>query len=94
MGENSKVRRRTHSRRYWTPSYAGLRPDEMRQQLDDFCRRRVFHEEERQYAPTVELFGRWLRNGGFNLLVDGHLGDELEERRQVEKTRYMLSRMK
>ena len=65
--------------------YAGLRPDEMRQQLDDFCRRRVFHEEERQYAPTVELFGRWLRNGGFNLLVDGHLGDELEERRQVEE---------
>ena len=65
--------------------YAPLRADEMGQELDDFCRRGIFKEEDGQYWPTVELFGRWLRNGGFALLVDSHLGDELEEKRRVEE---------
>ena len=65
--------------------YAGLRADDLRHQLDDFCRRVVFKEEERQYSPRVELFGRWLQDGGFARLVDGHLGDELEEKRQLEE---------
>ena len=55
----------------------------MGHELDDFCRRGVFKEEEGQYWPTVELFGRWLRDGGFARLVDGHLGDELEEKRRL-----------
>ena len=57
----------------------------MRHQLDDFCRRTVFEEEDRQYSPNVVLFGRWLRDGGFAQLVDGHVGDELEEKRQREE---------
>ena len=65
--------------------YAHLRSDEMVHELDDFCRRGVFGEEEGQYWPTVELFGRWLRDGGFTRLVDGHLGDELEEKRRLEE---------
>ena len=65
--------------------YAHLRADEMGHELDDFCRRGVFKEEEGQYWPTVELFGRWLRDGGFARLVDGHLGDELEEKRRLEE---------
>ena len=65
--------------------YAHLRPDEMGYELDDFCRRRVFREEDGQYSPKVDLFGRWLRDGGFARLVDGHLGDELEEKRRLEE---------
>ena len=65
--------------------YGHLRVDEMGHELDDFCRRGVFKEEEGQYLPTVELFGRWLRDGGFARLVDGHVGDELEERRRLEE---------
>ena len=65
--------------------YAQLRADEMRHELDDFCRRDVFKETEGQYSPTVELFGRWLRDGGFSRLVDGHIGDELEEKRRLEE---------
>ena len=61
--------------------YAGLPADEMGLELDDFCRRGVFREDAGEYSPTVELFGRWLWNGGFLRLVDGQLGDELEERR-------------
>ena len=60
-----------------------LRADEMGHELDDFCRRGVFKEEKGQYWPTVELFGRWFRDGGFARLVDGHLGDELEEKRRL-----------
>ena len=65
--------------------YAQLRADEMRHELDDFCRRDVFKEVEGQYSPTVELFGRWLRDGGFSRLVDGHIGDELGEKRRLEE---------
>ena len=65
--------------------YGPLQRDEMRHQLDDFCRRTVFEEEDRQYSPRVVLFGRWLRDGGFAQLVDGHIGDELEENRQREE---------
>ena len=72
--------------------YAHLRAEEMAHELDDFCRRGVFKEEEGQYTPTVELFSRWLRDGGFTRLVDGHLGDELEEkRRQEEDAAYVTS---
>ena len=65
--------------------YAHLRVDEMGHELDDFCRRGVFKEKEGEYVPKVELFGRWLREGGFTRLVDGHVGDELEEMRQIEE---------
>ena len=72
--------------------YGGLRVEEMVRELDDFCRRGVFKEDGGKYVPTVELFGRWLQDGGFALLVDGHLGDELEEKRQeVEDTAYIQS---
>ena len=65
--------------------YGQLRADEMGHELDDFCRRGVFKEEEGRYLPTIELFGRWLRDGGFAQLVDGHIGDELEQRRRLEE---------
>ena len=65
--------------------YAHLRSGEVGKELDDFRRRGVFKEDNGEYSPTVELFGRWLRNGGFALLVDGHLGDELEEKRRLEE---------
>ena len=65
--------------------HRGLRVDELRLELDDFCRRGVFKEEKGQYWPTVALFGRWLSNGGFSRLVDGRLGDELEEKQRQEE---------
>ena len=65
--------------------YGPLQRDELRHQLDDFCRRTVFEEEDRRYSPSVALFGRWLRDGGFAQLVDGHVGDELEEKRQRQE---------
>ena len=65
--------------------YTRLRGDEMGHELDDFCRRGVFKEEDGRYLPTVELFGQWLRGGGFARLVDGHLGDELEEKKRLEE---------
>ncbi len=72
--------------------HAHLRADELRHELDDFCRRGVFKEKEGNYLPTVDIFGRWLSDRGFALLVDGHLGDELEEkRRQDEDAAYVKS---
>ena len=65
--------------------YAHLQEDELRRELDDFCRRGVFKEKKGQYLPTVTLFDWWLQEGGFTRLVDGHLGDELEEKRQREE---------
>lgn len=64
-----------------------LRPDEVRPELDDFCRRRVFKEERGEYQPTVKLFARWLEEVGFAQLVEGYLGDELEEARRIEEDR-------
>ena len=71
-----EIERRLHSH---------LRADEMRRELDDFCRRAVFTEMGGQYFPKVELFGRWLLDGGFARLVDGNLGDELEDKRKLEE---------
>ena len=65
--------------------YASLRVEEMAKELDDFCGRGVFKEEEGEYWPAVKLFGRWLSDGGFTRLVDGHVGDELEEKRRKEE---------
>ena len=65
--------------------HAHLRADEMRHELDDFCRRGVFKEEEGEYSPTVKIFGRWLSDRGAALLVDSYLGDELEEKRQRDE---------
>lgn len=65
--------------------HGGLRPDELGLELDDFCRRGVFKEDAGKYSPTVVLFSRWLSDGGFARLVDGQLGDELEEKRRREE---------
>ena len=65
--------------------YTRLRADEMGHELEDFCRRGVFKEDDGQYVPTVEIFGRWLRDGGFARLVAGNVGDELEEKRRLEE---------
>lgn len=65
--------------------YGGLRVDDLGGELDDLCRRGVFREEAGQYWPAVGLFGRWLSNGGFLRLVDGQVGDQLEEKRQRDE---------
>ena len=65
--------------------YGGLRNDHLRHELDDLCRRGVFREDAGRYWPAVELFGSWLCNGGFLRLVDGQLGDQLEEKRQRDE---------
>ena len=65
--------------------YGGLRVDDMGVELDDLCRRGVFREDGGQYWPAVELFGLWLSNGGFLRLIDGQVGDQLEEKRQRDE---------
>ena len=65
--------------------YASLQVDDMRRELDNFCRRGVFRVDEDRYSPTVEIFGKWMQEVGFSLIVDGHIGDELEEKKQLEE---------
>lgn len=65
--------------------YGNLRPDEMRHELDDFCRRGVFKVENGNLSPRVELFGEWLRDNGFALLVGDQVGGELEKAQQQQE---------
>ena len=56
--------------------------------LENFCQRGVFVEHDRgTYSPSVELFGTWLREGGFSKLVSDHLGDELADARQIRENK-------
>ena len=61
----------------------GLTAAEVRPLLEDLCRRGVFREEEGNYFPVVDLFGVWLREGGFSKLADDYqLADALAQARQ------------
>lgn len=51
--------------------------------LENFCQRGVFKEYDgRIYLPSVELFGNWLREGGFSKLVSNLFSEELAEAKQ------------
>lgn len=58
---------------------------DLRRELEAFCSRGVFKDTNGEYGPTVELFGRWLRNGGFSSLANSQLGEEYDsEKQQIE----------
>ena len=62
--------------------------------LENFCQRGVFKEYDGGiYSPSVELFGTWLREGGFSKLVSNQLDDALVEAKQNrEDSAYVQSR--
>ena len=60
-----------------------LKSGEVLPLLENLCTRGVFREHNGGiYKPTVELFGTWLQEGGFSVLVSDRLGDELAEAKQ------------
>lgn len=60
----------------------GVDPNEVLSHLENACQRGVFREKDGIYRPSVDLFGVWLREGGFLRLISDRLGDELAEAKQ------------
>ena len=60
----------------------GVEPDEVFSLLENACQRGVYQEQDGIYRPAVELFGIWLREGGFLRLISDRVGDELAEAKQ------------
>ena len=60
----------------------GVETNEILSLLENACQRGVFRERKGIYRPAVDLFGIWLKEGGFLNLVSDRLGDELAEAKQ------------
>lgn len=64
---------------------------EVKHLLEDFCRRNVFQQREKEtFKPSVSLFANWLQKGNYSRLISDQLGDKLAAEKQAREERAVV----
>ena len=72
--------------------YSGVDVEEIKSELAELVRRRIFSDRDGIYVPVVALFARWLTEEGIGRIVDGELADQLsEQRKKADDEAYVKS---
>ena len=64
---------------------------EVKHLVEDFCRRNVFKQTEKEaFNPSISLFASWLQNGGYPRLISDQLGDKIAAEKQFREERAVV----